>query len=133
MSEGYDNTNRGALFKPREGEDSVSLSGSINIDGEDKRVILVKRKSQGGKVYWEMYEKVGQVFRSSSDNPKAPVIHGVVGTIDDPRKRVAGWKQESDRVEGGSFYSLKLEDPQPQDSQGSSNPSDALDDDDIPF
>ena len=82
MSEGYDNTNRGALFKPREGEDGVSLSGSINIDGEDKRVILVKRKSQNGKVYWEMYEKIGQVFRSSSDNPKAPVIHGVVGTID---------------------------------------------------
>lgn len=131
MNDQYDNTNRGALFKPREGENVVSLSGSINIDGDEQRVVLVKRVSQQGKAYWEVYQKMGQVFRSNSDNPKAPVIHGVIGTIDDPIKRLAGWKQESDRVEGGSFYSLKLEEPERED--GPAQAPVTIKDDDIPF
>ena len=127
----YDNTNRGALFKPRAGEDTDSLAGTINVDGVDQRVVLVKRKSQSGKAYWELFTKAGAVFRSSSDNPKAPVIYGSLGDIDDPDKKIAGWKQDSPNVEGGSFYSLKIEDAEPQ-----SNPQPAsgrIDDDEIPF
>lgn len=136
MDQEYDNSNSGALFKPRPGDDKVSLEGKVNIDGEDKRVVLVKRVSQStGKAYWEIYEKLGSVFRSKpSDNPKAPVIHGVVGTIDEPIKRIAGWKRENSNVEGGSFYSLAIEEPNDQGADQTSQKPQRIElDDDIPF
>lgn len=51
MAEGYDNTNRGVLFKndrKEEGDNKPNYTGEINVDGVDKRLAAWIRDSKDG-------------------------------------------------------------------------------------
>ena len=59
----YDDTNRGAAFTPFPTQ-SLILQGKVNVDGIDKKVLLVKDTTKDGKNIVEMYEKIGVLFES---------------------------------------------------------------------
>lgn len=148
----YDDTNRGVLFRPQDEDATYSLEGRVNVNGMDIDIKLFKRNTPNNKVYWDIvtdayffmagqietniYQRLGKVFRSSSDNEKAPVITGNL-FANGVAKRFAAW--EGQTKAGGKYYQIKLEDPQPRDDGiGSSNtggytqPNRNIDDD-IPF
>ena len=54
----YDETNKGVLFKNTD-EWTISHTGKLNVDGEDKRIIGVKRKNKLGEEILETYVAMG--------------------------------------------------------------------------
>ena len=73
----YDNTNTGRLFKNTE-EYSVIQTGKIDIDGEERRVIGVKRQNRQGEPIVELYTAIGTLKQADKRNEKSPDAIGVV-------------------------------------------------------
>ena len=95
MSE-YDNTNRGAAFKPFP-EQKFILQGKMqvthgNIDKE-MPVALIMAESQSGSKRIEVYSKIGVLFDNEKNgNDKAPDYSGPLdGLADD--LRIAAWRE----------------------------------------
>ena len=61
----YDDTNRGAAFTPFPTQQMI-LQGKLNVEGADKKVMLVRDTTRDGKQIIEVYEKSGTFF----DNDK---------------------------------------------------------------
>ena len=61
MSDTYDDTNKGAAFTPFP-EQSLILQGKLNVEGNDKRVALIKGTTRDGKSIIEIYQQVGVLF-----------------------------------------------------------------------
>ena len=120
----YDDTNRGAAFTPFPTQ-SLILQGKINVDGTEKKVLLVKDTTKDGKSIVEMYEKIGVLFENDKKgNDSAPDYSGpLMGDL----KRIAGWKKMKD---DRPYMSFQISDK----TQGSSAVSQSpLSDDTIPF
>jgi len=120
----YDDTNRGAAFTPFPTQ-SLILQGKINVDGTEKKVLLVKDTTKDGKNIVEMYEKIGVLFENDKKgNDSAPDYSGpLMGDL----KRIAGWKKMKDDK---PYMSFQISDK----TQGSSAaPQSPLSDDTIPF
>ena len=120
----YDDTNRGAAFTPFPTQ-SLILQGKINVDGTEKKVLLVKDTTKDGKSIVEMYEKIGVLFENDKKgNEKAPDYSGpLMGDL----KRIAGWKKMKD---DRPYMSFQISDK----GQGSTAaPETPLSDTDIPF
>jgi len=104
MSE-YDNTNTGAAFKPFE-DMKLILQGKINLEGNDRDVVLVTDTTKSGKRIIKVYQKLGVMFENDSTNEKAP---NYSGSLDDyttsKEMQVAGWKREKD---GNPYISMKI-------------------------
>lgn len=60
MSE-YDNTNRGAAFKPFP-EQQFILQGKLNIMGEDGQVALIMAESRDGNKRIEVFQRLAFCF-----------------------------------------------------------------------
>ena len=107
----YDDTNRGAAFTPFPTQ-SLILQGKVNVDGVDKKVLLVKDTTKDGKNIVEMYEKIGVLFENDKKgNEKAPDYSG---PVDNTNLKLAGWKRAKD---GGNYMSLALSESQQQQPQ----------------
>ena len=119
----YDDTNRGAAFTAFPTQQMI-LQGKLNVEGVDKKIVLVKDQTRDGKAIIEMYEKLGVFFENDKkDNEAAPDYSGPLGED----KRLAGWKKIKD---GKPYMSFQVSDKM----QGGSKPSnDSLQGDDIPF
>ena len=119
----YDDTNRGAAFTPFPTQ-SLILQGKINVDGEGKKVLLVKDQTKDGKAVVEMYEKIGVLFENDKKgNESAPDYSGPMGET----KRIAGWKKMKD---DRPYMSFQISDK----LQGATAaPQRPLSDDTIPF
>lgn len=124
MAEQYDDTNRGAAFTPFPTQQMI-LQGKLNVEGADKKVMLVRDQTRDGKPIIEMYEKIGVFFdNDKKGNESAPDYSGPLG--DD--KRLAGWKKMKD---GKPYMSFQVSDKM---SGGAAAPTtDPLQGDDIPF
>jgi len=104
MSE-YDNTNTGAAFKPFDGMKLI-LQGKVNLEGNDRDIVLVTDTTKSGKKIIKAYQKLGVMFENDSDNEKAP---NYSGSLDDyttnKEMQLAGWKREKD---GNPYISMKI-------------------------
>ncbi len=119
----YDDTNRGAAFTPFPTQQMI-LQGKLNVEGADKKVMLVRDTTRDGKQIIEVYEKSGTFFENDKKgNESAPDYSGPFG--DD--KRLAGWKKMKD---GKPYMSFQVSDKM---SGGSKPTADPLQGDDIPF
>lgn len=99
MSDGYDNTNRGALFQTR-GNSEVIREGDLNINGVDGRVMLVKTQTDKGPMFF-LYRKIGAMFPQEKQRENSP---DTSGPLDFDGLRVAGWKNVSSK--GTQYTSL---------------------------
>ena len=123
MAEQYDDTNRGAAFTPFPTQQMI-LQGKLNVEGADKKVMLVRDQTRDGKQIIEIYEKAGTFFENDKKgNESAPDYSGPFGDS----KRLAGWKKMKD---GKPYMSFQVSDKM----SGSAAPTtDPLQGDDIPF
>ena len=101
----YDNTNTGAAFKPFDGMKLI-LQGKVNLEGNDRDIVLVTDTTKSGKKIIKAYQKLGVMFENDSDNEKAP---NYSGSLDDyttnKEMQLAGWKREKD---GNPYISMKI-------------------------
>jgi uncharacterized protein (DUF736 family) len=118
----YDNTNTGAAFKPFDTMRMI-LQGKVNMEGNDRKVVLVADETKNGMKIIEVYQKMGVLFENQSDNEKAPHFSG---PLEDYAKgqveQIAAWKREKD---GGNYMSMTL-----SAKQSKASP---IKDDKIPF
>ena len=66
----YDNTNTGAVFQPNNEE--LSGTGTLNDNGNESRVCVVKSTQKDGSVVRDIYMKVGRMWDNESSNGMAP-------------------------------------------------------------
>tara|TARA_R100000935_G_scaffold56169_1_gene87232 strand:+ start:7330 stop:7710 length:381 start_codon:yes stop_codon:yes gene_type:complete len=121
----YDDTNRGAAFTPFPTQ-TLILQGKMNIEGQDKKICLIKDETKDGKSIIEIYEKIAVLFENDKDgNEKRPDFSGPMQNND--RLKVSGWRREKDDK---PYISLSVGDKQ----QGAApQAASALPDDTIPF
>jgi hypothetical protein len=102
----YDNTNSGAAFKPFDTQRMI-LQGKLNVDGNDKKIILVADQTKAGMKIVEVYQKFGVMFENDKKgNEKAPDYSG---PIDDTGLKIAGWKRAK---EDSKYMSLQVSESQ---------------------
>jgi len=89
----YDNSNSGALWPPRNKPNSsepntrVMLTGKINDDGEEKRVVALGVTAKNGEEYIDLYEKVGTLYKNEyKKKDSSPDYSGPFGN-----RRVSAW------------------------------------------
>ena len=61
----YDETNSGALFNiPTDNPHTVIRQGNVNIDGDQRRIIAVKRNNRNGEPITALYTEIGTLKKS---------------------------------------------------------------------
>lgn len=102
----YDNTNSGAAFKPFDTMRMI-LQGKMNIEGNDRKIVLVADETKSGKRLVEVYQKVAVLFEEDkADNPARPDYAGPVEDYaTNKNMRIAGWKRDKD---GNNYMSLQI-------------------------
>jgi hypothetical protein len=125
----YDNTNTGAAFKPFDNMKLI-LQGKVNLEGNERDVVLITDTTKSGKRIIKAYQKLGVMFENDSMNEKAP---NYSGSLDDyatnKEMNLAGWKREKD---GNSYISMKISEKMSQTPDVNQSLSDDLGDE-IPF
>jgi hypothetical protein len=129
----YDNTNTGAAFKPFDSMKMI-LQGKINLEGNDRKVVLVADTTKSGMKIIEVYQKVGVLFENDKrGNENAPDYSG---PMEDYAARtqmqIAGWKKQKDDNNYLSMQISQKHGGQQQAQQVSTAHLD-VDDDTIPF
>ncbi len=123
----YDNTNTGAIFNSSSDQIKLVGTGSLNDEGETKRIAMVKDVMPDGTTIRDIYVKVGRLWDNNSDTPNAPAFTGVA-EISSGEKRVAAWVKQTEK---GNILSMKLTD---KNAMSSDNGVDkGIESDEIPF
>ena len=135
----YDETNKGVLFSiPKstspDGEEKkpeweLIQQGKLNINGDQLRVVGIKRLNQKGEEIVELYRAMGTLKRADQINEKDPYAKGVVNAlVDKGAMIISAWKEQSER--GNKYISLKIRDfadstgYEPKEQKQSSNDKD---------
>jgi len=106
----YDNTNRGAAFKPFP-EQQLILQGKLNVMGEDGQVALIMAESRDGKKRIEVFQKIGCLFPNDKrGNEKAPDYSGPLDGLHQDWK-IASWKEMKD---DNAYMSLQVSEYKPK-------------------
>ena len=107
----YDNTNSGAVFKPFETMKLI-LQGKVNIEGNERKIVLVADKTKSDKKIIEVYQKVGVLFEEDKgDNEKRPDYSGPLEDYATNKDmRIAAWNRQSDG--GNKYMSLSISEKQ---------------------
>ncbi len=107
----YDDTNRGALFPPRNKPNSsepntrVILTGTIDDNGQEKRVAAIMVTTKDGKDIIDLYEKVGTLYKNDDKKTdKHPDYSGPFGN-----RRVSVWTKQAKET-GLNYMSCSLSD-----------------------
>jgi hypothetical protein len=88
----YDDTDKGAAFRPFDTQQMI-LQGKINNAGAEMKSVFVKDKTRDGKTIIEVYEKVGVLFENDKNgNENAPDYTGSLGNL----RRLAAWRRMKD-------------------------------------
>lgn len=124
----YDNTDKGAAFKPFETQKLI-LQGKINDGGNERKVVLIKDQTKSGKQIIEVFEKAGTLFvNEKKESENAPDYTGPVSSNNRDR-RLAAWKRMKD---GNPYMTFSISDQrQQQEEPEVRKPS--FDENDIPF
>lgn len=127
----YDNTNRGALFPT--GDQELLRSGEVQFGDKKERLALIRVKTQGGKTVFEVYQKIGAVFKNNKTSDNAPDMSGKVDYAGGEHK-IAGWQHRSQS--GVDYTSIAITPPgesQESPPDNSTPPPSDGPNDDIPF
>lgn len=116
----YDNTDKGAAFKPFD-KQKLILQGKINDGGREKKVVLIKDETKSGKQIIEIFEKVGTLF--PNEDKKAENAPDYSGSLD--QRRIAAWKRMK---ENNPYMTFAV-----SDQRGDAAPKEDRLNDDIPF
>jgi hypothetical protein len=111
----YDNTNSGAAFKPFDSQRMI-LQGKMNIDGNDRKVVMVADSTRDGKNIIEVYQKVAVLFdNDKKGNEAAPDYSGPIDEYATNKDmRIAAWKRQKD---GGNYMSMQISEKQQSNTQ----------------
>ena len=102
----YDETNKGVLFQNTD-EWTISHTGKLNVDGEDKRIIGVKRKNKLGEEILETYVAMGTLKKKEKSKDTDPDAQGVANVFQTLENRLlSGWNQTS--MDGNKRLNLSL-------------------------
>ena len=63
----YDNTNTGAIFNSNSDQLILVGTGSLNDEGETKRIAMIKDVMPDGTTIRDIYVKVGRLWDNNSD------------------------------------------------------------------
>jgi hypothetical protein len=119
----YDNTDKGAAFKPFDTQKLI-LQGKINDEGNDRKIVLIKDQTKAGKQIIEVFEKVGTLFvNEKKESENAPDYTGPLHS-----RRIAAWKRMKD---GEKYMTFSLSNQREAKEEAPRKPS--FDDDKIPF
>lgn len=124
----YDPTDSVSAFAFRDNEQAI-LTGPVNDNGNESRVIITKSTLPDGRIIRDVYEKVGTLFENENTDGNKPLFSGPY-----KERRIAFWAKEKDGV--GKYLSGKIEDKRvAQDAapQSSAPLPDGPLDDSIPF
>ena len=111
----YDNTNSGAAFKPFDSQRMI-LQGKMNIEGNDRKVVMVADSTRDGKNIIEVYQKVAVLFdNDKKGNEAAPDYSGPIDEYATNKDmRIAAWKRQKD---GGNYMSMQISEKQQSNTQ----------------
>jgi hypothetical protein len=122
MADNYDNTDKGAAFKPFETQ-SFILQGKLNDQGKDMKVVMIRDTTRSGKTIIEVFEKVGVLFDNDKrGNENAPDYTGPLNEF----RRLAAWRKSKD---GQAYMTMAVSEQQSSQDGG----ADTTLKDDIPF
>ena len=125
MADNYDNTDKGAAFKPFDTQKLI-LQGKVNDRGDDRKIVLIKDQTKAGKVIIEVFEKVGTLFANEKkESENAPDYTGPLHG-----RRLAAWKRMK---EGNPYMTFSLSDQRAEAKQPEGKASPHPFDDDVPF
>tara|TARA_R110002020_G_scaffold8689_3_gene35343 strand:+ start:819 stop:1241 length:423 start_codon:yes stop_codon:yes gene_type:complete len=101
-----DNTNSGIMYKNTD-DWQIVQQGKLNLDGEEHRIIGVKRKNKDGQPMIEIYRAMGTLkANDDKQGDKSPDAKGVVNKImDKGAMTISAWKETSEA--GNAYTSLK--------------------------
>ena len=101
-----DNTNSGIMYKNTD-DWQIVQQGKLNLDGEEHRIIGVKRKNKDGQPMIELYRAIGTLkANDDKQGDKSPDAKGVVNKImDQGAMTISAWKETSEA--GNAYTSLK--------------------------
>ena len=134
----YDNTNSGALFPAS--NMNVIRQGRIDIQGQEREIVMVQKQPPSGKTVFEMYSKIGAIF--PNDQKRNEKDNDAGGSITDPALGdffVSLWKKTSKAGDPYSSIALTPKNPNPNTpAQMGSNadptpPIPDIEDEEIPF
>ena len=84
-SKTYDDTNKGVLYANNEkGKDKwiITNQGKLNIDGQEDRIIAVRRKNKDGQYILELYKAMGTLKENENKNGENdPDAKGIVNKL----------------------------------------------------
>lgn len=127
----YDNTDKGAAFKPFDTQKLI-LQGKLNDNGTERKIVLVKDQTKNGKTIIEVFEKAGTLFvNEKKEAESAPDYTGPVSSSGRDR-RLAAWKRVKD---GNPYMTFAVSDNRQQEPAQAelAKPSYSVDDDLVPF
>lgn len=86
MSESYDNTNRGALFKNNKqtSERSPTMTGPVNVEGKKFRLAAWTKVSKAGNEYLSLELEPEEVRKEEPDDSNTSNSPPVAPTEDEP-------------------------------------------------
>ena len=99
---------KGAMFPDNNAE--IAYKGTINVNGEQKYVSLIKAKTQNGEDIYEIAVSMGRVYFNAPESKKnkvGPDIGGPI-TIDGRKYKFGGWNNISKN--GNSYLGCSLQD-----------------------
>ena len=124
----YDNTDKGAAFKPFDTQKLI-LQGKINDDGTERKIVLIKDATKSGKQIIEIYEKAGTLFvNEKKESENAPDYTGPIKSFVNDR-RMAAWKRVKD---GNPYMTLAISDAR-QKEETAEDSKKSVEDDEIPW
>ena len=128
MSE-YDNTNTGAVFQVDKDKAQIVGTGTLNDEGMENRVCVVKEQQKDGQDVRDIYLKIGRMWINENTKEGSPDVTGIAN-VTSGEKRVAAWVKQGDY---GNMLSLKLTDKTQNANHTQSSVDKTLGSDDIPF
>ena len=124
----YDNTDKGAAFKPFNTQKFI-LQGKLNDDGTERKIILIKDQTKSGKQIIEVFEKAGTLFvNEKKESENAPDYTGPISSIVSDR-RMAAWKRMKD---GNPYMTFAVSNARAKEESPSSG-NISLEQDDVPW
>jgi len=104
-----DNTNSGVLFKNSD-QWTIIQQGKLNIDGDEQRIIGVRRKNKDGQYIVELFRAIGTLkANDEKQSEKSPDAKGVINKITDTgAMTISAWKEKSEA--GNEYTQLKCRD-----------------------
>jgi uncharacterized protein (DUF736 family) len=124
----YDNTDKGAAFKPFDTQKLI-LQGKINDEGTERKIVLIKDTTKSGKQIIEIFEKAGTLFvNEKKESENAPDYTGPIKSFVSDR-RMAAWKRLKD---GNPYMTLAISDARAKEEITPESKS-SIEEDEVPW